>query len=92
MSSISTTQVVHNDKQIEGCMHRPVENSNGYCIILTHGAGGDMNHGSLQSAAEAVSKEGFTCVRFTCKSLNLVYRTRVFKSVLVGDLEIFRIK
>ena len=74
----------HKDKDIEACIHRPAVGDNGHCIILTHGAGGDMNHKSLQSAAEAVAAESFTCVRFTCKSLNLVYRIRVFKSVLVS--------
>ena len=79
-------KVMHKDKEIEACIDKPSSNGNGHCIILTHGAGADMNQKALQSAAEAVTKEGFACVRFTCKTINLVYRTKVFRSVMVGTV------
>ena len=77
-------QVQHKDKQIDAAIDFPPDNGNGVAIILTHGAGGDMNLKALISAADAMTKRGYTCVRFTCKSLNLVYKTRVFRSVLVS--------
>ena len=40
-------------------------------VILTQGAGGDMNFRHLVSLAQALSSEGFLCLCFTCKGLNL---------------------
>ncbi|XP_054830250.1 testis-expressed protein 30 [Eublepharis macularius] len=53
-----------------------------HAVILTHGASGDMNFSHLISLANYLVCHGFLCLRFTCKSLNLVYRTKAYKAVL----------
>ncbi len=75
--------MTHKDKEIEACIDRPEGKGNGHCLVLTHGAGSDMNQRALQSMADAAAARGFTCVRFTCKTINLSYRTKVFRSVMV---------
>ncbi|XP_041721654.1 testis-expressed protein 30 [Coregonus clupeaformis] len=50
-------------------------------VILTHGAGGDMNFKHLVSLAHALSSNGLLCLRFTCKGLNLVYRVKAYHAV-----------
>ncbi|CAL9690554.1 unnamed protein product [Knipowitschia caucasica] len=57
----------------------PVEATAG--LLLTHGAGGDMNFTQLVSLAHAVAANGFLCLRFTCKGLNLVYRGKAYRAV-----------
>ncbi|MEE6470745.1 hypothetical protein FKM82_009055 [Ascaphus truei] len=51
-------------------------------VILTHGAGGDMNFLHLVSLASYLASRGVLCLRFTCKGLNLVYRTKAYNAVL----------
>ncbi|KAF3842938.1 hypothetical protein F7725_001787 [Dissostichus mawsoni] len=51
-------------------------------VILTHGAGGDMNFKHLVSLAHALASDGFLCIRFTCKGLNLGYRVKAYRAVL----------
>ncbi|CAF96438.1 unnamed protein product, partial [Tetraodon nigroviridis] len=57
-------------------------------VILTHGAGGDMNFRHLRSLAHALASAGVICLRFTCKSLNLDYmktlQTFTIKHIFVG--------
>uniref|UniRef100_A0A8C3UVE9 KANL3/Tex30 alpha/beta hydrolase-like domain-containing protein n=2 Tax=Catharus ustulatus TaxID=91951 RepID=A0A8C3UVE9_CATUS len=53
-----------------------------YGVILTHGAGGDMNFPHLVSLAAYLASHGVLCLRFTCKGLNVAYRTKAFKAVL----------
>ncbi|XP_069826848.1 testis-expressed protein 30 isoform X1 [Dendropsophus ebraccatus] len=53
-----------------------------YGVILTHGAGGDMNFPQLVSLANYLASHGLLCLRFTCKGLNLVYRTKAYSAVL----------
>ncbi|XP_007666181.1 testis-expressed protein 30 [Ornithorhynchus anatinus] len=53
-----------------------------YGVILTHGAGGDMNGPHLVSLAAHLASHGLLCLRFTCKGLNINYRTRAYASVL----------
>ncbi|XP_053167274.1 testis-expressed protein 30 [Hemicordylus capensis] len=53
-----------------------------YAVILTHGASGDMNFPQLISLANYLASHGFLCLRFTCKSLNLIYRTKAYKAVV----------
>ncbi|XP_044073088.1 testis-expressed protein 30 isoform X2 [Siniperca chuatsi] len=50
-------------------------------VILTHGAGGDMNLKQLVSLAQALASAGFLCFRFTCKCLNLAYRVKAYHAV-----------
>ncbi|XP_026999425.2 testis-expressed protein 30 [Tachysurus fulvidraco] len=51
-------------------------------LILTHGAGGDMNLKSLMSLAQASATSGLLCLRFTCKSLNLVHRVKAYEAAV----------
>ncbi|NWV44046.1 TEX30 protein, partial [Grantiella picta] len=53
-----------------------------YGVILTHGAGGDMNFPQLVSLATCLASHGVLCLRFTCRGLNLAYRTKAFKTVV----------
>lgn len=53
-------------------------------VILTHGAGGDMNFKHLVSLAHALASGGVLCVRFTCKGLNLTYRVKAYRAVWVS--------
>ncbi|XP_053311267.1 testis-expressed protein 30 [Spea bombifrons] len=53
-----------------------------YGVILTHGAGGDMNFPQLVSLATYLAAHGVLCLRFTCKGLNLAYRTKAYSAVL----------
>ncbi|NXW10726.1 TEX30 protein, partial [Fregetta grallaria] len=58
------------------------EKKSTYGVILTHGAGGDMNFPHLVSLAAYLASHGVLCLRFTCKGLNIVYRTKAFKTVV----------
>uniref|UniRef100_A0A8B9GI55 TEX30 protein n=1 Tax=Amazona collaria TaxID=241587 RepID=A0A8B9GI55_9PSIT len=53
-----------------------------YGVILTHGAGGDMNFPHLVSLAACLASHGVLCLRFTCKGLNIAYRAKAFKTVV----------
>ncbi|XP_048351467.1 testis-expressed protein 30 [Sphaerodactylus townsendi] len=53
-----------------------------YAVIFTHGASGDMNFSHLVSLANYLVSHGLLCLRFTCKGLNLAYRTKAYKAVL----------
>lgn len=53
-------------------------------VILTHGAGGDMNFKHLLSVAHALASNGFLCLRFTCKGLNLGYRVKAYHAAWVS--------
>lgn len=71
-------------KKYEACLtyyNDPAKIS--YGIILTHGAGGDMNHKQLVGIAEKLAKAGYLVLRFTCKGLNLAYRTKVYTGIVV---------
>ncbi|XP_043988402.1 testis-expressed protein 30 isoform X2 [Gambusia affinis] len=63
-------------------------------VILTHGAGGDMNFKHLVSLAHALASDGFLCLRFTCKGLNLAYRVKAYNAVrdYLKTLERFTLK
>ncbi|KFO99973.1 Testis-expressed sequence 30 protein, partial [Calypte anna] len=58
------------------------EKKSTYGVILTHGAGGDMNFPHLVSLAAYLASHGVLCLRFTCKGLNIVHRTKAFKTVV----------
>ncbi|XP_069748513.1 testis-expressed protein 30 [Narcine bancroftii] len=53
-----------------------------YGVILTHGAGGDMNFHQLVSMTEFLASNGIVCLRFTCKGLNITYRIRAYRTVV----------
>uniref|UniRef100_A0A3P8SSV7 Testis expressed 30 n=1 Tax=Amphiprion percula TaxID=161767 RepID=A0A3P8SSV7_AMPPE len=63
-------------------------------VILTHGAGGDMNFKHLVSLAHSLASGGFICLRFTCKGLNLGYRVKAYCAVwdYLKSLQKFTIK
>ncbi|KAJ7422629.1 Testis-expressed sequence 30 protein [Pitangus sulphuratus] len=58
------------------------EKKSTYGVILTHGAGGDMNFPHLLSLAAYLASHGVLCLRFTCKGLNVAYRTKAFKTIV----------
>ncbi|KAG2456302.1 NEPRO protein, partial [Polypterus senegalus] len=51
-------------------------------VVLTHGAGGDLHFRHLVSMATSLASNGVLCVRFTCKGLNLSYRTKAYRAVV----------
>ncbi|KAG7260498.1 hypothetical protein CRUP_006583 [Coryphaenoides rupestris] len=63
-------------------------------VLLTHGAGGDMNYKHLVSVARALASSGALCLRFTCKSLNMPYRVKAYNAVweYLTTLEKFSIR
>ncbi|KAB5576816.1 hypothetical protein PHYPO_G00202870 [Pangasianodon hypophthalmus] len=70
-------------KELEGALTVPETECVQSALILTHGAGGDMNLKPLMSLAQAVSTSGLLCLRFTCKSLNLAHRVRAYEAAMV---------
>lgn len=60
--------------------HDDLENST--CILLTHGAGGDLSSGNLPTYAESFANAGFPCLRFTCRG-PLSHRLAVAKELLL---------
>ncbi|NXY89404.1 TEX30 protein, partial [Alcedo cyanopectus] len=53
-----------------------------YGVVVTHGAGGDMNFPHLVSLAASLASHGILCLRFTCKGLNVAYRAKAFRAVV----------
>ncbi|XP_028657066.1 testis-expressed protein 30 [Erpetoichthys calabaricus] len=51
-------------------------------VVVTHGAGGDLHFRHLVSMATSLASNGVLCVRFTCKGLNLSYRTKAYRAVV----------
>ncbi|KAM5180987.1 testis-expressed protein 30 [Mantella aurantiaca] len=77
-------KIPFNQKRLDAVLSIPKDHSgviNG--VIVTHGAGGDMNFAHLVSLASYLASHGFLCLRFTCKGLNLVYRTKAYHSVVL---------
>ncbi|XP_054245788.1 testis-expressed protein 30 [Indicator indicator] len=69
------------NKYLDAIFSLPEKKST-YGVILTHGAGGDMNFPHLVSLAAYLASHGVLCLRFTCKGLNIAYRTKAFKTVV----------
>ncbi|NWH64620.1 TEX30 protein, partial [Geococcyx californianus] len=69
------------NKHLDAIFSVPEKKST-YGVILTHGAGGDMNFPHLVSLAAYLASHGVLCLRFTCKGLNIAYRTKAFKAVV----------
>ncbi|XP_041115377.1 testis-expressed protein 30 [Polyodon spathula] len=69
------------DKSLDGIVSVP-DDHNLCGVILTHGAGGDMNFRQLVSITTFLASNGILCVRFTCKGLNLGYRVNAYKAVV----------
>lgn len=71
-------------KELEGALTVPETECVQTALILTHGAGGDMNLKPLMSLAQAAATSGLLCLRFTCKSLNLAHRVRAYEAAVVS--------
>ncbi|XP_053352803.1 testis-expressed protein 30 isoform X1 [Clarias gariepinus] len=70
-------------KELQGALMVPETKCVQTALILTHGAGGDMNMKPLMSLARAVATSGLLCLRFTCKSLNLMHRVRAYEAAVM---------
>ena len=71
-------------KHLDAALTVPAESSNvRTAMILTHGAGGDMNFKHLVSMAHAAASKGIVCLRFTCRGLNFAYRLKAYHAVWV---------
>lgn len=71
------------DRELDGVFDFPCESSwNGCAVVLTHGAGGDMNYLHLEKLASHLANTGILCLRFTCRTRNFQYRTRCFATVV----------
>uniref|UniRef100_A0A8D0CAD5 KANL3/Tex30 alpha/beta hydrolase-like domain-containing protein n=1 Tax=Salvator merianae TaxID=96440 RepID=A0A8D0CAD5_SALMN len=77
----SNMKIPFGNKYLDAVITIP-EKMRPYAVILTHGASGDMNFSHLVSLASYLVSHGFLCLRFTCKSLNIVYRTKAYKAVV----------
>lgn len=71
-------------KELGGALTVPETECVQTALILTHGAGGDMNLKPLMSLAQAAATCGVLCLRFTCKSLNLVHRVKAYEAAVVS--------
>ena len=76
--------VPYKNKLIQSIITKTEGSSEHICMILTHGAGGDMNLPQLILLAHHLAKHGFLVLRYTCKGLNLQYRINVYKEIVVG--------
>ena len=54
-----------------------------FCVVMTHGAGGDLNTAPLSKLAKELSTSGLISLRFTCKTPNFAYRVRCFAAAVV---------
>ncbi|XP_015247034.1 PREDICTED: testis-expressed sequence 30 protein [Cyprinodon variegatus] len=69
-------------KSLDAVLSSPASDKDVHtAVILTHGAGGDMNFKHLVSLARALTSEGLVCLRFTCKGLNLAFRVKAYNAV-----------
>ncbi|KAL0985530.1 hypothetical protein UPYG_G00158130 [Umbra pygmaea] len=87
--------IILNAKTVSAVLSAPADASAvRTAVILTHGAGGDMNFKALVSLSHALASNGLLCLRFTCKSLNLAHRVKVYRVVweYLKDLERFTIR
>jgi predicted alpha/beta-fold hydrolase len=80
-------KIPHQPQPIDGAITLPAnyvesDAKNFHLVILTHGAGGDMNNDFLKKLAEALATNGILCLRFTCISLNLAVRVKAFHAAL----------
>eukprot|EP01122_Echinamoeba_exundans_P004316 TRINITY_DN14333_c0_g1_i1.p1 TRINITY_DN14333_c0_g1~~TRINITY_DN14333_c0_g1_i1.p1 ORF type:complete len:289 (+),score=45.67 TRINITY_DN14333_c0_g1_i1:23-889(+) len=80
-------KIPHQPQPIDGAITIPSdyteEKAKNYSlVILTHGAGGDMNNDFLVKFAEALATDGILCLRFTCVSLNLAVRVKAFHAAI----------
>ncbi|XP_034417670.1 testis-expressed protein 30 isoform X3 [Cyclopterus lumpus] len=90
-----TVKVPFGTKSLDAAMCLPAVATDVHtAVILTHGAGGDMNFKHLVSLAHALASNGFLCFRFTCKGLHLGYKVKAYRAVwdFLKSLQRFTIK
>jgi len=90
-------QVVLDEKStIDAMLLEPKFQSpwNSFCVIMTHGAGGDMNTEPLAKLAKDLSASGLLSLRFTCRTPNFSYRVRCFAAAVkyIKDHEKYNVK
>lgn len=64
------------NKSLSCVLSKPTSTPQHVGVILGHGAGGDMHSGNLPLIAETLAREGFLCIRFTCRPVRLSYRVK----------------
>merc|ERR1712141_747424 len=69
-------------KTYEAILSKANNQYDGYLIIVSHGAGGDMHLPQLETLANKLTKHDLFCVRFTCRGMNLIHRTKVYRAVV----------
>lgn len=79
--------IPHAPQPIVGCISLPdkydkSKPENHHLVILTHGAGGDMNNDFLIKLADSLATNGILCLRFTCISLVLAVRAKAFHAAI----------
>ena len=73
-------------RQLDGVLDVPRSTSwRGCALVLTHGAGGDLNFHHLDRLASHAAYTGILCLRFTCRPPNLKFRTRCYVAAVVSD-------
>ncbi|XP_065058370.1 testis-expressed protein 30-like isoform X2 [Rhopilema esculentum] len=81
---------------INGIVSLPKERStwSEFAVVVTHGAGGDMNIQQLKELSQAVARAGLVCLRFTCKTPNFGHRVRCFAAAVrhLKTSEEFKVK
>ncbi|XP_057316707.1 testis-expressed protein 30-like isoform X1 [Hydractinia symbiolongicarpus] len=77
-------EIVVGDKQLHGILTKPNQFSSWskYAVIITHGAGGDINNTHLIRITEKLVYYGFIVLRFTCKPPNFQFRVKCYRAVL----------
>jgi len=75
-----------NGKIIDAMVTKPLKHdiawSKKFCVLLTHGAGGDMNAPQLVTITNHLVKHGFLVLRFTCKPPNFKYRVKIYSAII----------
>ncbi|XP_066282851.1 uncharacterized protein [Branchiostoma lanceolatum] len=75
-------QIPFDKKHLPAVLTLPSRGPPRYGVVLTHGAGGDLDHAHLQGVAQVLARAGYLCLRFTCKALNIGYRIRAFTAAM----------
>ncbi|CAH1261480.1 TEX30 [Branchiostoma lanceolatum] len=75
-------QIPFDKKHLPAVLTLPDRGPPRYGVVLTHGAGGDLDHAHLRGVAQVLARAGYLCLRFTCKALNIGYRIRAFTAAM----------
>lgn len=74
---------VDDNKHVNAVIRFPKDTSTwtNFGVIITHGAGGDMNSKALMNFVNTLTAAGFITIRFTCKPPNFTYRVKCYTAV-----------